>query len=168
MRTTLERGQIKPSQPPRRVAGGARIGRHNGATSTCHSQAHERSATGVYPAARHPGLPSVPPTFRGVPRLRNEGDRCASPPAQIRQVRAGASLRGVNVGSSRMPVRHARHTRVVWQYRHAAALSGPLATRPGASRDRLPPASPPRCDGTEAKGLSPPPNQQAPHGAPAE
>ncbi len=28
-----------------------------------------------YPAARHPGLPSVPPTCRGVPRLRNEGRR---------------------------------------------------------------------------------------------
>ena len=48
-----------------------------------------------YPAARHPGLPSVPPTCRGVPRLRNEGNGCASRPAQIRQVRAGASLRGV-------------------------------------------------------------------------
>src|SRR4051794_41186238 len=50
-----------------------------------------------------------------------------------------------------MPFRHARHTRAVWQYRHAMALSGPLATRPGTSRNRLPPASPPRCDGTEAK-----------------
>jgi hypothetical protein len=28
-----------------------------------------------YPAARHRGLPSVPPTCRGVPRLRYEGDR---------------------------------------------------------------------------------------------
>jgi hypothetical protein len=28
-----------------------------------------------YPAARHRGLPSVPPTCRGVPRLRDEGDR---------------------------------------------------------------------------------------------
>src|SRR5215207_8107677 len=50
-----------------------------------------------------------------------------------------------------MPFRHARHTRVVWQYRHAMALSGPLATHPDTSRNRLPPASPPRCDGTEAK-----------------
>lgn len=50
-----------------------------------------------------------------------------------------------------MPFRHARHTRAVWQCRHAMALSGPLATHPGTSRDRLPPASPPRCDGTEAK-----------------
>ena len=48
-----------------------------------------------YPAARHHGLPSVPPTIRGVPRLRDEGDGCASLPAQIHQVRAGASLRGV-------------------------------------------------------------------------
>ena len=48
-----------------------------------------------YPAAPHHGLPIRPPTFRGVPRLRNEGGGCASPPAQIRQVRAGASLRGV-------------------------------------------------------------------------
>ena len=31
------------------------------------------------------------------------------------------------------------------------ALSGPLATHPGTSRDRLPPTSPTRCDGTEAK-----------------
>jgi hypothetical protein len=103
------------------------------------------------PRSTSPRPPHPPADIRGVPRLRNEGDRCASPPAQIHQVRAGASLRGVNVGSSRMPFRHARHTRVVWQYRHAMALSGPLATHPGTSRDRLPPASPPRCDGTEAK-----------------
>ncbi|WP_283809739.1 transposase, partial [Arsenicicoccus cauae] len=32
-------GQIKPSQPPRRVASGARSGRHDGARSTCHSHA---------------------------------------------------------------------------------------------------------------------------------
>jgi len=50
-----------------------------------------------------------------------------------------------------MPFRHARHTRIVWQYRYAMALSGPLATHPGTSRNGLPPASPPRCDGTEAK-----------------
>lgn len=31
-------GQIKPSQPPRQVASGAKPDRHNGATSTCHSQ----------------------------------------------------------------------------------------------------------------------------------
>src|SRR6188472_2711934 len=31
------------------------------------------------------------------------------------------------------------------------ALSGPLATNPGTSRDRLPPASPPCGDRTEAK-----------------
>ena len=101
-----------------------------------------------YPAARHHGLPIRSPTVRGVPRLRDEGDGCASLPAQIRQVRAGASLRGVNVGSSRMPFRHARHTRAVWQYRHVMALSGPLATHPGTSRDRLPSASQSCCDRT--------------------
>ena len=102
-----------------------------------------------YPAARHHGLPSVPPTFRGVPRLRDEGDGCASPPAQIHQVRAGASLRGVNVGSSRMPFRHARHTRAVWQYRHAMALSGllpPIPAPPGTGCPQLhrPAATEPR------------------------
>jgi hypothetical protein len=52
-----------------------------------------------------------------------------------------------------MPFRHARHTRVVWQYRHVVASSGPLATHLGTSRDRLPPASPPCYDRTEAKAL---------------
>ena len=47
------------------------------------------------PQRLHHGLPIRPPTFQGVPRLRDEGDGCASPPAQIHQVRAGASLRGV-------------------------------------------------------------------------
>ena len=37
-----------------------------------------------------------------------------------------------------MPFRHARHTRAVWQYRHAMALTGPLATHPGTSRDSGP------------------------------
>ena len=102
-----------------------------------------------YPAARHPGLPSVPPTCRGVPRLRDEEDGCASPPAQIRQVRAGASLRGVDVGFSRMPFRHARHTRAVRQYRHAMALSGllpPAPAPPGAGCPQLrsPAATEPR------------------------
>ena len=96
-----------------------------------------------------PASPQVPPTFRGVPRLRHEGDGCASPPAHIHQVRAGASLRGVNVGFSRMPFRHARHTRTVWQYRHAMALSGPLPpapTPPGAGCPQLrsPAATEPR------------------------
>ena len=50
-----------------------------------------------------------------------------------------------------MPFRLARRTRTVWQYRHAMALSGPLATHPGISRVRLPPASPPCCDRTAAK-----------------
>ena len=47
-----------------------------------------------------------------------------------------------------MPFRHARHTRAVWQYRHVMALSGPLATHPGTSRDRLPSASQSCCDRT--------------------
>src|SRR5262249_6095130 len=39
----------------------------------------------------------------------------------------------------------------IWQYWPAPALSGPLATQSGATRIRLPPASPPCCDRTEAK-----------------
>jgi len=99
------------------------------------------------PAARHHGLPIRTPTLREVPRRRDEAGGCASPPTQIRQVLPGASLRGVNAGSSRMPVRR-DHTRAVWQYRHAVALSGLLPPATGTSRVRLPPASPPRCDRT--------------------
>ena len=75
-----------------------------------------------------------------VPRLRNEGGGCASPPAQIRQVRAGASLRGANVGFSRMPFRHARHTRVVWSTDTPWLCRGrlpPIPAPPGAGCPQL-------------------------------
>jgi hypothetical protein len=55
-------------------------------------------------------------------------------------------LRGVNAGSLRTPFRHARRHRAIWQYWHASALSGPLATLPGTTQVRLPPAPPPCCD----------------------
>ena len=45
MELRLRWGQIKPSQPPRRVARGARTDRHGGAKSTCHSQTYERPFT---------------------------------------------------------------------------------------------------------------------------
>ena len=104
-----------------------------------------------YPAARHHGLPLVAPTCRGVPRLRDEGDGCASLPAQIRQVRAGATLRGVERRflAYAFPPRSPHPRRLAVPTRHGFVRAAP--TRPGTSRDRLPSASPPRCDGTEAK-----------------
>jgi hypothetical protein len=81
--------------------------------------------------------------------------------------RAGHALRDVNAGSLRIPFRHARRTRVIWQYCHVPALSGPLATLPGTSRTRLPSASQSCCDRNHGAGLTPPLDQQTPHGAPA-
>jgi len=58
-------------------------------------------------------------------------------------------LKGVSgTGSVVTPSRLACRTRPVWKCRTVPALSGPLATPPGASRDGLPSASPPRCDAT--------------------
>jgi hypothetical protein len=121
-----------------------------------------------YPAARHHGLPIRPPTFREVPRLRDEQDGCASPPAQIRQVRAGASLRGVNrrflayAFSSRSP--HPRRLAVPTHHGFVGAACHPSRHLPRPAAPSF--TAPLRRDGGE--GLSPPIDQQAPHGAPAE
>src|SRR4051794_15314305 len=55
-----------------------------------------------------------------------------------------------------MPFRHARHTRVVWQYRHAMASPGPVATPSRHLPEQAAPSftAPLRPDGGE--GLSPP------------
>ena len=94
-----------------------------------------------YPAARHPGLPSVPPTSRGVPRPRDEGDGCASRPAQIRQVRAGASLRGVErrflayAFPSRSP--HPRRLAVPTPHGFVGAACHPAPAPPGPGCPQL-------------------------------
>jgi hypothetical protein len=100
------------------------------------------------PRSTSPGLPSVPPTCRGVPRLRDEGDGCASPPAQIRQVRAGASLRGVERRflAYTFPPRSPHPRRLAVPTRHGFVRAAP--TRPGTSRGRLPSASQSCCDRT--------------------
>jgi hypothetical protein len=68
-------------------------------------------------------------------------------PAPIRQIRAGGQLEGrYTAGFSRTPFRLACRTRAVWQYRPVPSLSGLLPTLNGASRTRLPPASPGCCD----------------------
>src|SRR5712691_9987831 len=75
-------------------------------------------------------------------------------PAPIRQVRAGGQLEGrYDAGSSRTPFRLACRTRAVWQSRPVPSLAGLLPTLTGASRIRLPPASPGCCD-SPAAGLS--------------
>ncbi len=100
------------------------------------------------------------------PRLRDEGGGCASHPAQIRQVRAGASLRGVKrrflayAFPPRSP--HPRHLAVPTRHGFVGAACHP-------SRHLPRPAAPSftallRQD--RGEGLSPPLNQQAPHGAP--
>jgi hypothetical protein len=121
-----------------------------------------------YPAARHHGLPISPPTVRGVPRLRDGGDGCASPPAQIRQVRAGASLRGVErrflayAFPPRSP--HPRRLAVPTRHGFVGAACHRSQHLPGTAAPSF--TVPLRRDGGE--GLSPPHNQQAPHGAPAD
>jgi hypothetical protein len=121
-----------------------------------------------YPAARHHGLPIGTPTLRGVPRPRDEGDGCASLPAQIRQVRAGASLRGVErrflayAFPSRSP--HPRRLAVPTRHGFVRAACHPPRHLPGQAAPSS--TAPLRRDGGE--GLSPQLDQQAPHGAPAQ
>ena len=109
-----------------------------------------------YPAARHHGLPHPHADSPGVPRLRDEGGRCASHPAQIRQVRAGASLRGVERRflAYAFPSRSPHPRRLAVPARHGFVRAAP--THPGTSRDRLPSASPSCCDRNGGAGLSPP------------
>ena len=120
-----------------------------------------------YPAARHPGLPSVPPTCRGVPRLRNEGGGCASRPAQIRQVRAGASLRGVKrrflayTCPSRSP--HPRRLAVPTRHGFVEAVCHPSRHLPEQAAPSF--TAPLRREGTKVSHRLL--DQQAPHGAPA-
>jgi Protein of unknown function (DUF4240) len=91
-------------------------------------------------------------TTPGSSRRPDIKRRDAPRPAQIHQVRAGLRVEGRNdTGSSRTPFRHARRTRPIWQYWHVPALSGPLPALPGTTRIRLPSATPPCCDRTEAK-----------------
>ena len=101
------------------------------------------------------------------PAPLNEGGGCASPPAQIRQVRAGASLRGVERRflAYAFPPRSPHPRRLAVPTRH-----GFVGAACHPSRHLPRPAAPSftallRQDGGE--GLSPPLNQQAPHGAPA-
>ena len=121
-----------------------------------------------YPAARHHSLPSVPPTVRGVPRLRDEGDGCASLPAQIRQVRAGASLRGVErrflayAFPSRSP--HPRRLAVPTRHGFVRAACHPPRHLPGQAALSFAVL----LRQNHGPGLSPQLDQQAPHGAPAQ
>ena len=109
-----------------------------------------------YPAARHHGLPIRTPTFRGVPRLRDEGGGCASPPAQIHQVRAGASLRGVErrflayAFPPRSP--HPRRLAVPTRHGFVGAACHPSRHLPEQAAPSF--TAPLRRDGGE--GLSPP------------
>jgi hypothetical protein len=94
-----------------------------------------------------------------------DGNGCASPPAHIRQVRAGVILRDVKrrflaySSPSRSPDPH-----------HLAVLAHPgfvraAPTLPGTTRIRLPSAPPSCCDKISGEGLSPPLESTAPHGA---
>jgi len=121
-----------------------------------------------YPAALHRSLPSTKRKASGSSPTHHQkmaGIGCASPPAPIRQVRAGVILRGVNAGSSRIPFRHA----------HRAPHHLAVLTRPGfvGAACHPNPASPrPGCPSfavllrqNHGRGLSPPLNQCARHGA---
>lgn len=93
---------------------------------------------------------------------------CASPPAQIRQVRAGASLRGVErrflayTFPPRSP--HPRRLAVPTRHGFVRAACHPSGHLPEQAAPSF--TAPLRRD--DGEGLSPPLNQQAPHGAPAE
>ena len=108
------------------------------------------------PQHLHHGLPIGPPTFRGVPRLRDEGGGCASRPAQIRQVRAGASLRSVErrflayAFPRRSP--HPRRLAVPTRHGFVGAACHPSRHLPRQAAPSF--TAPLRRDGGE--GLSPP------------
>jgi hypothetical protein len=107
------------------------------------------AASPQLPRSTSPWSPGQPLNAnQGVPRPQAGANRSRPISARFEPVQL---LRDVNVGSSRTPFRHARRTQAIWQYRPAPALSGPLATLPGATRIRLPSASPPCCDRTAAK-----------------
>ena len=123
-----------------------------------------RSTSPRPPGPRFEPLPEVPrPPTTG--RWSTAGARRIRP--RSARFRAGVSLRGVNAGFSRIPFfRHAHRTRTIWQCWHVPASSGPLATHPGTSRDRLPSAFAVLLRQNHGRGLPPPLHQQAPHGAP--
>ena len=105
---------------------------------------------------------SLKTSHRSSPPVRTGAHRSRPISARLGPVRA---LRDVNAGSLRTPFHPARRTRTIWQYWRVPALSGPLATLPGVTRVRLPPAPPPCCDREGDEGLSPPIESTAPHGA---
>src|SRR5262245_50048821 len=114
-----------------------------------------------YAADIHHGLPDLQvQTCPGVPHLLR-GVGCAPHPAQIRQVRAGDSFRGVNAGSSRTPLRLARRTRPIWQSWTVPALSRLLPPSPAPPGSGCRQLRSPRCDGVSGAGLPPPLGQTA-------
>jgi hypothetical protein len=104
-------------------------------------QRHRREYTAEF-------LTAFPSAIGNVREVRHREGGCASPPAQIHQVRAGTSLRDVKrrflaySSPSRSP-----------DPRHLAVLTRPgfvraAPTHSGTTRTRLPSATPPYCDRT--------------------
>ena len=84
---------------------------------------------------------------RKFPALSTAGG-CAPLLAQIRQVRASASVEGrYDTGSSRTPLRSAHQAHTIWQYWPALALSGLLPPLPAPPGTGCPQLQPGRCDG---------------------
>jgi len=96
---------------------------------------------------------SLKASHRSSPPVRPGAHRSRPISARLGPVRA---LRDVNAGSLRTPFHPARRTRTIWQSWNVPALSGPLATTPGVTQARLPPAPPACCDRPGGEGLSPP------------
>jgi hypothetical protein len=154
--------------PSRRTALAARCSGRIGTVPVFTADRLSQEAPDSVPAAsprlrrRHspwpPGRAATDPPGSSPPVMRDE---CAPLPAQIRQVRAGDSLRDVNVGSSRTPLRLARRTRSIWQYWTVPALSRLLPPSPAPPGSGCRQLRSPRCDGDHGEGLPPPLGQTA-------
>ena len=161
-------GRRAQPAPPRRV----RSGRQDRDGSRVHCDSLDEGGARLGPC----GIATATPQhFTMASRPADENQPGSSPPSQQTGARRSRPLsarfepvqrlKDVNAGSLRTPFRPARQARAIWQYWPAPALSGPLATLPGATRFRLPSAPPSCCDKISGEGLSPPLESTAPHGA---
>ncbi len=104
-------------------------------------------STSPRPPARPHGDPPEDPR----PQTQTEKHHLRPRSARFEPVR---HLRGVNAGSSRIPFRHARHTRTIWQYQHVMALSGLLPPSPAPPGSGCPQLHQPTAMGQRRRSLT--------------
>jgi hypothetical protein len=155
--------------PSPRTALATRCGGRTGTVPVFTADRLSQEAPDSVPAAsprlrrRHSPWPPGPAStdLPGSFPTRDEGLGAHRYRPRSARFRAGDSLRDVNAGSSRTPLRLARRTRPIWQCWTVPALSRLLPPSPAPPGSDCRQLRAPRCDGVRGEGLPPPLGQTA-------